>query len=78
MAKETGFLPNSLVKYITCLLDKGSHYHLWKITRCSFKHFSRVYLVLAQKVYFLFYFMYMVKIVIIITYLDKLHITVFA
>ena len=30
MATETGFLPDCLVKCITCLLDRGLHYHLWK------------------------------------------------
>ena len=41
MAKETGILSYCLVKYITCLLDRGLHYHLWKIIRCSFKYFEQ-------------------------------------
>ena len=43
MAKQTGFLPNSLVNDITCLLDRGYHYHLWKVIRCSFKYFEQAY-----------------------------------
>ena len=45
MAKETGFLPYSLVKYITCLLDRGYYYHLWKITSCSIKYFEQCILI---------------------------------
>ena len=42
MAKVTGFLPDCLVKCMTFLLDRGWHYHLWKIIRCSYYVLSSV------------------------------------